>query len=85
MARFGNEVIDEALDTARGSDDEAVRQEAYAEVVRQLNEAVAYVWLGRPTWIIAAVPEVQGIAAAANGSGATLGAKTWLAELWLDR
>ena len=85
VARFADPEVDAALDRARGTDDDAVRQEAYASVVRELNDNVAYVWLGRPTWVIAAKPEVQGIGAAANGSGANLANKTWVADLWVDR
>ena len=36
-------------------------------------------------WVIAAVPQVQGIAGARNGTGSTLGAKTWIAKLWVKR
>lgn len=85
VARYKDTTIDEALDEARGSTDPATRQEAFATVAKQLNEGVAYIWLGRPTWVIAANPRVQGLAAAVNGTGATLGAKPWLAQLWLKR
>lgn len=85
VARYKDAKIDAALDEARGSTDPAVRQKAYETVAKQLNEGVAYIWLGRPTWVIAANPRVQGLAAAVNGSGATLGAKPWLAQLWIKR
>ena len=85
VARLKDSQIDKALDEARGSNDASTRDRDYRVVAKRLNEQVAYVWLGRPTWVIAAKPDVQGIAAAANGTGATLGAKTWIAGLWIKR
>jgi peptide/nickel transport system substrate-binding protein len=84
VARYADPEIDKALDDARGTSDPAARAKDYEVVTRRLNAGVPYVWLGRPTWVIAASPKVQGISAAANGSGATLGAKTWLAKLWIS-
>lgn len=81
--RFGDSQIDEALMEARSTDDPAVRDEAYARVNRRLNEEAPYIWLERVTWALAASPHVNGIGAAANGTVATLGAKTWLADLWV--
>jgi len=83
VTRFKDSEIDKALDEARGTSDEATRQKAYETVERRLNMGVAYVWLGRPTWVIAADTKVQGLPALANGSGATLASKTWLANLWI--
>ncbi len=83
VARFKDDQIDKALDEARGTSDKATRDKDYTIVAKRLNEGVAYVWLGRPTWVIAANPRVQGIAAAQNATGATLGAKTWIANLWI--
>ncbi len=85
VARFKDAAIDKALDDARGTTDVAARDKDYQVVAKKLNEGVAYIWLGRPTWVIAAVPQVQGIAAARNGTGSTLGAKTWIAKLWVKR
>lgn len=84
VARYSDPDIDAALDLARGSTDEAERDEAYQTVARRLNDGAAYVWLGRPTWVIAAQPDVQGLGEA-QVTMATLGAKTWLADLWLSR
>jgi peptide/nickel transport system substrate-binding protein len=83
VARYKDVEIDKALDEARGTTDAATRQKDFEIVERRLNEGVAYVWLGRPTWVIAANPRVQGLAALANGSGATIASKTWLATLWI--
>jgi peptide/nickel transport system substrate-binding protein len=85
VARFKDPDIDKALDEARGTTDVAKRDKAYQVVAKKLNEGVAYIWLGRPTWVIAAVPQVQGIGGARNGTGSTLGAKTWITKLWVKR
>lgn len=85
VSRLKDPEIDAALDRARGSTDEAQRNQDYQTVARRLNEQVAVLWLGRVVWIVAANPEVQGIYAANNGTGGNLGAKTWLAQLWIKR
>ena len=41
-------------------------------------------WLGRPTWVLAAEPQVQNLAVTRD-TLATLGGKTWLADLWVAR
>lgn len=81
--RFGDPEIDAALLEARATDDEGVRDEAYATVDRRLNEESPYLWLERVNWALAANPRVFGIGAAANGSLSTLASKTWLADLWI--
>ena len=84
VAQYPDPEIDAALEQARASDDPEVRQEAYATVARELNAGLPYVWLDRVVWVLAAAPNVNGIYAAANGTVATLGTKTWLSELWLS-
>ena len=83
VARFADDEIDAALDAARAVEEPAERDAQYQAVARRLNEGAAYVWLGRPTWVVAAVPRVQGLAAAQT-TMATLGPKTWLADLWVS-
>jgi ABC-type transport system substrate-binding protein len=82
IPRFDHPGIDAALERARTSDDPQVRDEAYAEVARILNDQTAVVWLFRTVWSIAAADNVSGFGQAANGSMQTLGAKTWMATLW---
>ncbi len=82
--RYQNATIDAAITKAKASTDDAVRDQAYQEVTRQLAQNQPYIWLGRPTWTLAADPKVNGIYAAVNGSVQTIGAKTWLAELWVS-
>jgi peptide/nickel transport system substrate-binding protein len=82
MAQYRNDIIDQALDLARGTSDREVRDDAYATVERQLNENAPYVWLYRLVWVIASRDDVHGYGQAANGSLQTLGAKVWLADLW---
>jgi peptide/nickel transport system substrate-binding protein len=82
MAQYRNNTIDQALDLARGTSDQAVRDDAYATVERELNENATYVWLYRVAWVIASRDDVHGYGQAANGSLQTLGAKVWIADLW---
>jgi peptide/nickel transport system substrate-binding protein len=79
--RYKNADIDKAIDTALASGDESVRNDAYQSVARVLAAEVPYIWLGQNVWMVAARPKVNGIAAAANGSIATVGPKTWIAGL----
>ncbi len=83
--RYQNATIDAAITKAKASTDPQVRDQAYQEVNRQLAQNQPYIWLGRPVWTLAANPKVNGIYAAVNGSVQTIGAKTWLAELWVSR
>lgn len=76
-----DQIIDRAL--AASSDDE--RDLAYQDLSRLFAELLPYVWLGRPNWIIAASPSVNGFYEAANGSIQNLGGKTWIAQLWVKR
>jgi peptide/nickel transport system substrate-binding protein len=82
LPRYANPELDAALDRARSSTDETVRDEAYATVARLMNEHVPVVWLYRPTWAIASNLQVHGYGAAANGTIQTIGPKTWVATLF---
>jgi peptide/nickel transport system substrate-binding protein len=79
--RFVTPEIDAAIDDAVASTDEAQRAKDYEKINKVFAEQVPYVWLGQETWMVAANPRVNGIYAAANGSIATVGAKTWIAQL----
>ncbi len=76
--------IDQAADAAIASTDDAVRRTAYEKINRILADQVPVVWLGRVTWVLGASPKVNGIYAARNGTIATLGAKTWIADISID-
>ena len=84
VPRYSNPSIDAYLDQARATDDPAVRDDLYAKVSAEMNDGFAYVWLERPVWTIAADPQVNGFGVAKNGSISTIGAKTWLADLWVS-
>jgi peptide/nickel transport system substrate-binding protein len=83
--RFGNAKIDEAIKTAIGSTDPAVRDQAYQTVNREFAANLPYIWLGRAVWELAASPRVNGIYAATNGTIETIGPKTWLADIWISK
>lgn len=61
FARFANDELTEALDTARASADPEVRKEAYATVQRIWADQVPYVWLNTTTWMIGAANDVRNI------------------------
>ncbi len=82
--RFQSEVVDEAIDAAVASTDQTIRDQQYQQVNRELASQLPYVWLGRPVWMLAADPRVNGVYAGANGTVQTIGSKTWLADLWLS-
>ncbi len=83
VPRFADAKVDGALDDARVTADPTKRDEDFAMVAQQLNTALPYIWLTHVDWALAANPRVHGFEDAANGSISTLGAKTWLADLWV--
>lgn len=83
--RYKNPKIDELAATALASTDPKVRDQAYRDMARIWGEDLPYVWLGRPTWMLAANPKVNGIYAATNGTIGTIGGKPWIAELWVQQ
>ena len=85
VARFNSPTIDVALDHERTTTDAKQRDEDFATIAAELNKGVPYLWLERAHWTIAANPKVNGFLPAKNGSIQTLGAKTWIADLWLEQ
>lgn len=81
--RFTDPRVAEAIDKATAASDDAERGKAYEDLQKVFAEEIPYIWLGRPNWLLAANPRVNGIYPAANGSIQTLGAKTWLTDLWV--
>ncbi|MCU0268815.1 MAG: ABC transporter substrate-binding protein [Acidimicrobiales bacterium] len=61
IARLRDDQVDEALNTARATQDEAVRKDAYADLQQRFNELLPFIWLNHTTWVIGAGPEVRGI------------------------
>jgi peptide/nickel transport system substrate-binding protein len=84
VPRLGDPELDAALDEARATTDPAKRDELYATVAARLNAGFGYIWLERPVWALAADPRVNGFLPAQNGSISTIGAKTWVADLWVS-
>lgn len=75
--------IDAALDAARSSNNETVRKEQYAIVVRKLNETVPYIFLMHNIWAIVAQSDVHGLSAIQEVGFGRPDAKTWWKDLWL--
>ncbi|MCX7620888.1 MAG: ABC transporter substrate-binding protein [Acidimicrobiales bacterium] len=83
--RISDPRIDQIIDRAIAATSDAERHAAYQELSKLFAEQLPYVWLGRPNWILAASPSVNGFYEAANGSIQNLGGKTWIAGLWVKR
>lgn len=82
--RWQDPQVDAAIAKATSSSDRNERDQAYQTINKRFAEQLPYVWVGRPTWVLAANPRLNGIYAAANGTVQTLGAKTWMADLWFS-
>ena len=61
IARNKDPVIDQALRTARASNDPAVRKQAYATFSDQLNQDLPYIWLARGRYLLYAANDVRGL------------------------
>ncbi len=61
FARLNDPQIDAALKTARGSDDPAVRKQAYADLVKRQSELVPYIWINHTQWAIGAANSVRNL------------------------
>jgi peptide/nickel transport system substrate-binding protein len=84
VPRLGDAELDRLLDEARATTDDGIRDELYAKAAERLNAGLGYIWLERPVWALAADPRVNGFLPAQNGSISTIGAKTWVADLWVS-
>jgi ABC-type transport system substrate-binding protein len=82
FAQFGDPALNAALERGQSTQDRAIRDEAYAEVSQILNDNSPYIWLYRVSWAIASTDKVHGYGESTNGTLQTLGAKTWVADLW---
>jgi ABC-type transport system substrate-binding protein len=83
FSRLENPVVDAALEAGRSSDDPEVRERSYQTLAQEVNSSLPFVWLQQTLWAIVARSSVQGVDAAAEGGIGALGAKPWLAELWI--
>ncbi len=83
IPRFASPQTDAALDAGRATTDSTKRNASYQRFERLVNASVPYIWLARTDWVIASSPKVHGYALAGNGTIATLGPKTWVANLWM--
>ncbi len=84
MPRFATPQTDAALQAGRATTDPTTRNAAYQRFERLINASVPYIWLARTDWVIASSPQVHGYVLAGNGTIATLGPKTWVADLWMS-
>jgi peptide/nickel transport system substrate-binding protein len=84
MPRYATTKTDADLAAGRATTDPAARNTAYQAFERDLNAGIPYVWLVRTDWVLASTARVHGYVPAGNGTIATLGPKTWIADLWLS-
>jgi peptide/nickel transport system substrate-binding protein len=75
--------LDAALDKARASSDPAVRKEAYATVVRKLNDNLGYIWLYHNLWALTATDKVGGLKTVQDEGFGRQDAKPWWPALWM--
>jgi peptide/nickel transport system substrate-binding protein len=94
IARNKDPEIDAALNTARGSADEAVRKQAYATVATRLNVDLPYIWLDRGPELVIAANSVRGLTQGPLPGGQTsypmggpggFGMVTRLTQTWIDK
>ena len=85
FGQIRSDTVDNALDTARRTTDPEARKEAYQDVVRGLNEDVAYIWLYHNVWGLAAKDTVGGLPVAQRLGFARQDAKPWWPQIWLKQ
>lgn len=85
FARNRDAELDAALDEARQTRDEEVRDGAYQLASQRMAKTLPYIWLSRVTWLYAARPSVQGLENVMGGGLGSLAAKTWIGEIWIDQ
>jgi len=83
MSQTKDPEIDAALDKARSSTDAKERKEAYATVVRRLNQNLPYIWLYHNLWAVMAKDNVHGLDKAQAAGFARLDSKTWWPDVWM--
>ena len=85
MPRYANAQTDAALQAGRATTDPAKRNAAYQQFERpdQRRRSPTSGWPA-PTGSSPRRPKVHGYALAGNGTIATLGPKTWVADLWMS-
>jgi ABC-type transport system substrate-binding protein len=61
FARLNDPQVDAALNKARGTQDETVRKQAYADMQKRQTELVPYIWLAHTQWAIGAAKNVRNV------------------------
>jgi len=75
--------LDRALDTARRSADEAVREQEFRAAVRAINAEVPYIWLYHNVWGLAAAERVNGLSEPRRLGFARQDGKPWWPSIWM--
>jgi ABC-type transport system substrate-binding protein len=76
--------LDRALDTARRSADESVREREFQAAVRAINAEVPYIWLYHNVWGLAAAPKVNGLSEPQRLGFARQDGKPWWPAIWMS-
>ncbi|NCY16834.1 MAG: hypothetical protein EBX39_08705 [Actinobacteria bacterium] len=61
FARLDDPQINQALDRARATPDEAVRKEAYATLQKRQTELVPYIWFSHTQWVLGAARNIRNL------------------------
>ena len=87
FARFGNAVVDHALDTGRTNIDPATRIRAYRTISDQFALNCPYIWINRSVQAVASAQGVHGYSSVSlPGGGYALAlneGNIWLQQIWL--
>ena len=75
--------IDEGLDGARGTNDDAQRKAYYDQVQQALNQELPYVWLYHVVWALGARPDVGGLSEPQSLGFGRTDAKPWWTDIWI--
>jgi peptide/nickel transport system substrate-binding protein len=84
FGQLRSDEVDDALDTARQTQDDDTRIEQYRRAVRAINEDVAYVWLYHGVWGLAARDNVGGLSAPQALGFARQDGKPWWPSIWME-
>ncbi len=80
-----SDAVDDALDTARATADEAQRVVEIKKAVRAINDEVGFVWLYHNAWGLAATEAVGGLSAPQQLGFARQDGKPWWPGIWLQQ
>jgi peptide/nickel transport system substrate-binding protein len=85
FGQIKSDAVDQALDTARATTDDDTRLTEYQDVVKGLNEYIAFIWLYHNTWGLAAQEKVGGLSEPQRLGYARQDGKPWWPAIWIQQ